>query len=189
MDRNGDGVRECIRCQTARQGTELHFIFGVPSLGIYSNIGNQIMQRWQQIGVLATGTDGIDFALGTQVFDAYLLPVGGRPYEDADPDPSAMLTPVGDRLNSENGAQALNFGSYHNPEVTRLVEEARALPGCDLTARAELYHEVERLLRDDLPFLYVAAPDEFYAAAPNVLGFAPHTGNPLWNIESWVVSP
>jgi hypothetical protein len=48
---------------------------------------------------------------------------------------------------------------------------------------------VERVLQADLPFLSIAAPNEFYAAAPNILGFAPRTGDPLWNVESWVVSP
>lgn len=189
LDRNGDGVRECVRCQTAPPGMQLSFTLASPYLVTHYNTVSQIIQQWRRIGVLASDIGGNETALLGQTFDAYLLPVGGQPYENADPDPSLMLTPAGDVLNPEYTPLVWNFGSYNNTEVTRLVAQARTLPGCDLASRAEIYHQVERLLLEDLPFLYVAAPDEFYAATPNVLGFAPHTGDPLWNIESWVVSP
>jgi ABC-type transport system substrate-binding protein len=182
-------VRECIRCQTAREGTQLSFTLASPYLNTHYNTVSQIIRQWRRIGVLASDAGANESALYSQTFDAYLLPIGGQPYENADPDLTTMLTPAGDVLNPEYAPQVWNFGSYNNPEVTRLVEQARTLPGCDPAARAEIYHQVERLFREDLPFLYVVAPDEFYAAAPNVLGFAPRTGDPLWNIESWVVSP
>jgi peptide/nickel transport system substrate-binding protein len=100
-----------------------------------------------------------------------------------------MLTPARDRLNANAFDTPLNYGSYSNPEVTRLVEAARTVLGCDRSERAAIYHQLERVLQDDLPFLFVAAPNEFYAAAPNVIGFAPRPGDPLWNVETWVVSP
>ena len=117
--------------------------------------------------------------------------VGGNAYEDADPDRTRLLTPQGDRLDPNIAAlhPLMNYTSYNNPDVTRLLQRSRTLLSCDSTSRAEIYHQVEALLRDDVPFIPVVAPREFYAATPSVIGFAPRTGDPLWNVELWVVAP
>ena len=188
IDDNRDGIRTCVSCTTAPLGTDLTFSLG--SATPYTDAANQIAVQWRQLGVYA----GVYASESTsvpsnQVFDAYLQSIGGDPFEDADPDRSLMFTPAGDLLNPNWTTASLNFASYSNPEIAQLEQQALMLPGCDPAVRAALYHHVDRLLQADLPLLFVAAPNEFYAAAPNVLGFAPHTGDPLWNVESWVVSP
>ncbi len=187
IDDNRDGIRTCVACTTAPIGTNLTFSLGAPTQ--YVDAANQIAAEWVQLGVYTGVYAGEGFAPTNQIFDAYLQPIGGDPFEDADPDRSLMFTPAGDLLNPNWATASLNLASYSNPEIAQLEQQALMLPGCDMAARATLYHQVDRLLQADLPFLFVAAPDEFYAAAPNVLGFAPHTGDPLWNVESWVVSP
>ncbi|MEO8393386.1 MAG: ABC transporter substrate-binding protein [Chloroflexota bacterium] len=188
IDDDGDGGRTCVSCTTAPIGTNLSFSLGSPVR--YGDAATQIAAEWQRIGVNASVYVG-DSPSGSidQGFDAYLQPIGGDPFEDADPDRSLMFTPAGDVLNPSWAADSLNYASYSNSEIAQLEQEALTLSGCDPAARAAIYHQVDRLLQADLPLLFVAAPDEFYAAAPNVLGFAPRTGDPLWNIESWVVSP
>ena len=187
IDDNQDGIRTCVKCTTAPLGTDL--AFGLGSSDLYADAANQIAAEWARIGVYAA-TDISNNPLEIwQTFDASLQPIGGDPFEDDDPDRSLMFTPAGDLLNPSWTTNSLNYGSYSNPEIARLEQQALMLPGCDQTARAQLYHQIDRLLQADLPLLFVAAPDEFYAAAPNVLGFAPRTGDPLWNVESWVVSP
>ena len=187
IDDNRDGIRTCVSCTSAPIGTDLTFSLG--SAAKYVDAANQITTQWRQLGVYSGVYAGEGFAPTNQIFDAYLQPIGGDPFEDADPDRSLMFTPAGDLLNPNWVTASLNFASYSTPEIARLEQQALMLPGCDMTARAALYHQVDRLLQADLPFLFVAAPDEFYAAAPNVLGFAPHTDDPLWNVESWVVTP
>ncbi len=180
-------ARTCQGCATAEEGTTLQFALGSSSDD--TALAEQIAQQWQRIGVLAYASGEAWRDLTSQTFDAYLTRVGGAAYEDADPDRTLMLTPAGDMLNTGGADGAvMNYGSYNNPEVTALLEQARTLPGCDLAERAAIYHQLERVLQDDVPFLAVAAPTEFYAAAPNILGFAPRTGDPLWNVESWVVA-
>lgn len=190
QDSNGDGIRECVSCQNAPLGTELYFGVSHPaedSAGIpYRALITQLAQRWQLIG--ARVFDGETYGNG-QLFDAYLTPIGDTALADADPDRTLMLTAEGDMLNDEAPGWSSNQGSYSNPEITRLLQDARTVPACDPAARAAIYAQIERLLQADLPFLFVAAPNEFYAAAPGILGFAPRAGDALWNMQSWRVSP
>lgn len=181
-------VRVCTGCATAEEGTQLRF--ALASNGGDYTLADEITKQWARIGVQAFGSGEGRFLLASQSFDAYLARVGGSAYEDADPDRTLLLTPAGDFPLSSDivGSPFLNYGSYNNPEVTDLLAQARTLPGCDLAGRAALYRQVERILQQDLPFIPVVAPTEFYAAAPGVLGFAPRTGDPLWNVESWVVA-
>lgn len=181
-------TRRCVGCATADDDTLFQFT-------LMSNGNNEIVDalvaQWRELGVSVFAAGADVYALTGQTFDAYLFEVGSGVYEAADPDRSLMLTPAGDVLNpsSDQYAPFLNYGSYNNPEVTALVEQARSLPGCDPQARAALYHELERMIQADLPYLALVSPNEFYVAAPNVLGFAPRSGDTLWNLESWVVSP
>lgn len=181
-------VRRCVGCQTAPEGTPLQFTLS-GAFGYYE-IADELTQQWAEIGAVAYAVDQDEYSVAGQTFDAYLTPAGGMQYDDADPDRTLMLTPAGDILdpNAPTPSALLNYGSYNNPQVTELLEQARTVPGCAPAERAAIYHQLERLLQQDLPFLSVAAPDEFHAAASNVLGFAPRTGDPLWNVESWVVS-
>lgn len=50
-----------------------------------------------------------------------------------------------------------NFVSYKNAEADRLLERGRAL--FDETERAEVYHELHRLLSDDEPYTFLYVPD------------------------------
>jgi ABC-type transport system substrate-binding protein len=181
-------TRRCVGCATADDDTLLQFT-------LMSNGNNEIVDaliaQWRELGVSVFAAGADVYALTGQSFDAYLFEVGSGAYEAADPDRSLMLTPAGDTLepSSELYAPFLNYGSYNNPEVTALVDRARSLPGCDPQARAALYHELERIIQTDLPYLSLVSPNAFYVAAPNVLGFAPRSGDALWNLESWVVSP
>lgn len=181
-------TRTCQGCQTTEDGTPLQVSLGTS--GLDRAVANQIVSQWARIGVQAFVSIEDNSRLAAQTFDAYLARVGGSPYEAADPDRTLMLTPAGDVVDPAKMPPGvfLNYGSYNNPDVTALLAEARTIPGCDTGARAIIYHQVERILQQDLPFLSVAAPTEFYAAAPDVLGFAPRTGDPLWNVESWIVA-
>lgn len=181
-------IRRCVGCTTAPENTPLEFALMTES---DYEIADALVAQWRAIGVSVFTATGDVHSLTGQTFDAYLLRVGDNFYEAADPDRRLMITPAGDVLEptSELRSPLMNYGSYNNPNVTALVERARSVPGCDPAERAALYHQLERLLQDDLPFLSLISPDEFYAAAPNVRGFAPRSGDALWNVDSWVVSP
>ena len=98
------------------------------------DIATQIAAQWERIGasVYQSGDDVYRFT--GERFDAYLIAVGGNAYEDADPDRTQMLTPAGDMLAvSSSPYPLLNYNSYNNPDVTRLLQRSRTLLSCDST--------------------------------------------------------
>ena len=55
-------------------------------------------------------------------------------------------------LHPANAApNGLNSARYNNPQVTRLLEEARAEANAE--RRIQMYHEVQRLVMEDLPYI------------------------------------
>lgn len=69
-----------------------------------------------------------------------------------------------------------NAAAYLNPEVDRLF--ARAAEQADPAIRAELYHEVQRILVEELPYLWLVEPRFSAAARANVVGLEPWNGSP-----------
>ncbi len=68
-----------------------------------------------------------------------------------DPDTLPFLTLRSEALPSEGG---FNSGYYSNPEVDTLLEEARR--ATDQSERARLYKEMQAIVADDAPWVFVA---------------------------------
>ena len=69
-----------------------------------------------------------------------------------------------------------NAAAYRNPEVDRLFAEAATQ--ADGAARGRLYAEVQRLLVDELPYLWLVETQFSAAARAAVRGLAPWSGSP-----------
>jgi peptide/nickel transport system substrate-binding protein len=174
-DINRDGVRECTACTTAPMFTQLSFELSVP-FGFSYGLANILSQQWAEVGVAVyVYEDDVTY----QQFDAALV-VDWLGYPSS-VDQYLRFTPSGDTF---GGA---NIGSYNNPEVTALLEEARTLSGCSTEARAELYHEAQRLLQDDQPYIWLFSLDSLVAARTSVANFAPYPNATFWNIRDWVI--
>ncbi|MFZ1537340.1 MAG: ABC transporter substrate-binding protein [Chromatiaceae bacterium] len=65
--------------------------------------------------------------------------------------------------------EGANRGRYHNPEVDRLIETARAEP--DLGRQAVLYRQIQAILLADLPYIPLWYEDQVYAARRAVRGY------------------
>jgi peptide/nickel transport system substrate-binding protein len=76
-----------------------------------------------------------------------------------------------------------NAAAYVNPEVDRLFAEAAAQP--DVGERARLYAEVQRLLVDELPYLWLVETQFGFAGRVAVRGLAPWSGSPAE--AAWIV--
>jgi peptide/nickel transport system substrate-binding protein len=68
-----------------------------------------------------------------------------------------------------------NYSFYVNPEVDALLDSAHG--ASDEGTRAELYRRVERILRDDAPWLWDYHQLATEVIQPYVQGYAPH---PVW---------
>jgi peptide/nickel transport system substrate-binding protein len=173
--------------QYAEDGTPLAFSL----LTNAGNTGNEAMgvllqDQWRALGV-DLDFQAIEFntlvdTLVGQTYDSVLLF-----WQFAVPDDpsgiSATFGPENDLVGS-----GFNVTSYNNPEVTRLLDEAKTLPGCDPAQRAELYGQVLQILHDEVPWFWVATSIVPSVARGDLGNWEPIVGYPLrYNIDAWAV--
>lgn len=85
--------------------------------------------------------------------------------EIADPDPYGLL-------HSSMADLGSNYAGYQNPEADTLLEQARS--ETDRTKRKNLYHNLHKILRDDVPYTVLYAPYGHYAWSKRVRAVNPH---------------
>lgn len=177
-DVNGDGVRECHGCLYGQEGMALQFSLGAePSQDLYE-AADLIAQQLRKVGFIVSSNS--EAGIESQQFDAHLTTFDAVP----DPDQSYLFSHAADILNVTG-----NNGSYYNEQIEALLQQARSVPGCEQTKRADLYRQIQTLLQDDQPYAWLYARNDLYVAQGGVSGFAPYAGNPFWNIRDWVVTP
>ena len=170
----------------APDGTEFKFT-------LYSNEGNSrrgaigtiVQDQLKQLGIVVD-FQAIDFntlldIMDAQTFDAFIL--GWRNGYPDDPDQTQLFGSHGDMIGGGS-----NNVSYSNAELDALMEQARALPGCDPAARAEIYHQIQAITQQDLPYIPMFSVEGMYAASATVSGFSPYPSQLYWNIETWAAA-
>lgn len=83
------------------------------------------------------------------------------------------------------GGRGSNNAQYSNPEVDALLEEgARTF---DPDARKAIYHRVQEIVRDDLPFLPLFTNNTIYGRKSGIEGFVPNTNtrSEAWHAAGW----
>lgn len=91
------------------------------------------------------------------------------------PDPSNFLDVLlnGQRITEQN---CNNRSFYQNPRVDSLLQRAAAMT--DLAARLKVYQEVERIVVDDAPWIFIFHPIKWRLAHPWVKEYRLH---PVWS--------
>jgi peptide/nickel transport system substrate-binding protein len=94
-----------------------------------------------------------------------------------DPDRGLYAT-----FHSSNFGAPGNRAFYNNPEVDRLLDAGRR--ELDRPRRAQLYAQAQRIIRDELPWIFQWAGEELSATRADVKGFSHHaaTTHALWNL-------
>lgn len=91
-------------------------------------------------------TTAIADYLGPQKFDAIIIGFGAPP----PPDPNTISYFI---LHSTSDVPfGFNQASYDNPEVDRLLDAAREVPGCNTEERGMLYKEIQALAANDVAY-------------------------------------
>lgn len=145
------------------------------STTIWSNAGNQ--QRADVAEMVQNQLREIDIDVSVEIIEwaTYLELTGaGEHYMcilgwvggNTDPNTGLFMT-----YHSSNAGSPGNRSFYHNPEVDRLLMEGRG--AVDYAERAEIYAEVQRLIRDDAPMVFLHVGEEIALSSPYVRGFAP----------------
>jgi peptide/nickel transport system substrate-binding protein len=183
IDHDADGIRDCSGCLYAQEGRGLYFGLMVIGDGSREIAANLIARQLRQIGVWADvivlDSNTVLSEVRDQEFDAYM---GGwtQRYPN-EPDQTALFTQRGDVLYT--GA---NAGSYANSQVDELMAQALTLPGCVPAERAAIYHDIQAILQQDQPYVWLYAARDMVVGR-GLDGFAPYPNRPFWNILDWNV--
>lgn len=186
-----DGVRVCQGCGTAEDGTPLAFELITNSGNTRREAIGQIVQdELSEIGV-QVDFQAIDFqtlidsVFGAQDYDAYIL--GWAPGGIVD-DPMSSINQFFSPGQDDPANQGSNAGSYYNEEVMNLLAAAQAVPGCSQEDLAPYLHQIQKILQDEQPYIWLYTQNTVYAAHDNVQNFSPVLNAPLWNVFQWSVA-
>ncbi len=151
------------------------------------SIGVLLQDQWKKAGVqLDFQTIDFNVLLGNltgQTYDSIML-FWGYSIPDNPNDLRANYDPVNDVVGS-----GFNVSSYNNPEFNRLMDEAKTLPGCDQAARADLYKQVQSILKEDAPWIWVNSSIVVYAGPSNLVNWRPSPVRVSWNEDAWYNAP
>jgi len=86
---------------------------------------------------------------------------------------------------SKTGAKELNFISYKNPEVDRLLEEGRGT--FDKEKRRRCYFRMQEILADEQPYTFLYVPAALPAISARFRGIQPAPAGIGYNLIKWYV--
>ena len=82
---------------------------------------------------------------------------------------------------------ALNFGSFTNPQVDRLIDASEREP--DTALRGEMLREIQAILHHEQPYTFLWEPQRLVGVSTQVRGAEPNSMDGLYRIESWWMIP
>ncbi len=175
-----NNIRECVDCGTVRDGTRLSLSLGHLSSRHYPVAAIVIAQQLRRIGIEINSyaTDYSD--VFRQRFDLFLgiwgedTPTAGLIHE--------MLIPEEDVISS-----GFNLGSYYNPELTEIVNQARTVSACDLDERRALYTRAEAIIQQDLPYIPLYHEMWTTVLRSDIQNVQIYPAEPFSQIDDWVV--
>ena len=175
VDTNNDGIRE--RGQTP-------LVLGlivVEGNTINEQLADLVQDQLNSVGFDISVTPVSAGDLAAQLLgQRYDMAITGWTELGADPNDDWLWTAQHDRPGSD-----FNFVSYQNAEVDRLLQQANTTPGCKPEDRAPLYKQVQRLIHDDLPYIFISGAVGDTGYRRDLGGVQPAAWDFFWNIQDW----
>ena len=184
-DSDGDGVRECNGCATAEAGVTL-------SLNLKTNAGNSTRE---ELGVLVQdqlNSIGFDIEFEAIEFGTLVGELLGQTYEMVIIGWTGLGTDPNDdsfwHSRFDTPGSGFNFVSYQNPRVDELLELGLETPGCAAEDRAPYYYEIQQIIHDEIPYLFVTGSIGNIGYSNRWEGIDPGTWSFSWNIHEWALT-
>jgi peptide/nickel transport system substrate-binding protein len=76
-----------------------------------------------------------------------------------------------------------SYANWYSADMDALIKEIATT--VDVDARAALYGELQQLMRDDPPFIYLYYPEAFEAVTTRVVNYKPRAAEQyyLWDVS------
>lgn len=115
-----------------------------------------------------------------QTFDAIIL---GATWDTPEPQ---VLTNLFLNSHQDIVNAGFNFASYVNPAMDTLLDQAGSVGDCSAEARAPLYHDIQQIIHDEVPYDFISDATAYHAFSTRVQGVV--AGNWGLNpIEEWYI--
>jgi peptide/nickel transport system substrate-binding protein len=181
VDTDGDGVRE-----KGDLKLELSLITN-SSNSSRMDLGAYIQDQLGRIG-FSIDFQGLDFGtlldtMDAQTFDMFILGWTGL---GSDPHVDAFWL-----ANQDVPGSGFNSGSFYNERVEELLGLGVTVPGCASEERAPYYYEIQEIMNDELPYIWVTGTVGNIAYNSNWNGIDPQPwGGSIpvyWNVNEWSI--
>lgn len=175
FDTNRDGVRE-----KGTKRLQLRLIYAEDN-ALYARIAEVIEDQLDAVGFLISVAPvpmrTFSSSLLNQTYD---LALSGWIGLGADPDDRELWLAANDRPGS-----GFNFVSYQNPRIEELLRQGLTVPGCQLQDRAPIYRDVQQIIHDDLPYLFISGTVQNIAYNNRWNQLAPGPWSFYHNVHEW----
>ena len=181
-DSDDDGVRECNGCATAEAGAAL-------TIRLQTNAGNTTREDLGALVQDQLNSIGFDIQFEAIEFGTLVGELLGQTYDMVIIGWTGLGTDPNDdsfwHSKFDTPGSGFNFVSYQNPRIDELLEQAVSVPGCATEERATFYHEIQKIIHDDIPYVFVTGSVGNTGYANKFNGINPGTWSFYHNIETW----
>ena len=133
---------------------------------------NPVIMQMMQVVQSMVAEAGFDVSLKATEFTTLLDEMTAGNYQVARSDWSGRADPDGNIHQFLTCKAALNDAKYCNPEVDKLLNEARQSP--DSAVRKQKYDAAAAILQDELPMTFIGHQSWIWALNKKVTGFVPY---------------
>ena len=168
VDEDGDGVRE-------KDGVPLAFTISYSDILLMFETTALVAQdQLNDIG-FDVKLEKVEWA--NYISDIYLgqkydaTPMSNSGGTGGAPDPNDFMTLLYGPQDVPGSGN--NLASYINPEIDALIDAGRAVQGCDIETRGEIYREIQRIAHEDVAYDWTFVPNIWQTANRRIAGFEP----------------
>jgi len=181
-DSDADGVRECNGCTTAEQGATL-------KIKLQTNAGNTTREDLGALVQDQLNSIGFDIQFEAIEFGTLVQELLGQTFEMVIIGWTGLGTDPNDdsfwHSKFDTPGSGFNFVSYQNARIDELLEQGVSVPGCAPEDRAPLYQEIQQIIHDDIPYVFVTGSVGNTGFSGKFNGTDPGPWSFYHNIQTW----